>query len=108
VARSLFYELIKLGGPPGWVVSAGVAAGTTVALGYGAAAWFDRGERLSRERLQGISRAVGTTIVGRMRGRRKPTRGELEQQVGLGLEQALPEPDLEGQTTPNQGPDSGG
>jgi uncharacterized protein (DUF697 family) len=108
VARSLFYELIKLGGPPGWVVSAGVAAGTTVALGYGAAAWFDRGERLSRERLQGISRAVGTTIVGRIRGRRKPGRGELERQVGLGIAQALPEPELDDQTAPNQGPDSGG
>ena len=91
LARSLFYELIKFGGPPGWLVSAGVAAGATTALGYGAAAWFDRGERLSRQQLQGISSSVGTSIVGRMRGGRRPKRAELEQEVALVLEQAPPE-----------------
>jgi len=91
LARSLFYELIKFGGPPGWLVSAGVAAGATTALGYGAAAWFDRGERLSRQRLQGISSSVGTSIVGRMRGRRRPKRAELVHEISLALEQAPPE-----------------
>jgi len=90
LARTLFYELAKLGGPPGWLVSAAVAAGGTTALGYGAAAWFDRGERLSRQRLQGISRSVGTTIVGGMRGRRRPTRAEIEREVSLALDQTLP------------------
>jgi small GTP-binding protein len=89
LARSLFYELIKFGGPPGWLVSAGVAAGATTALGYGAAAWFDRGERLSRQQLQGISSSVGTTIVGRLRGRRRPKRAEIEREVGLALDQSL-------------------
>lgn len=102
LARSLFYELIKLGGPPGWIVSAGVAAGATAALGYGAAAWFDRGERLSRSRLQGISRSVGTTVVGRLRGRRKPKRSELEHEVGLGIEQALPDLQAEGSPAPDE------
>jgi small GTP-binding protein len=91
LARSLFYELIKFGGPPGWLVSAGVAAGATTALGYGAAAWFDRGERLSRQRLEGISSAVGTTIVGRMRGQRRPKRAELEQEIGQALSQSMAE-----------------
>jgi small GTP-binding protein len=100
LARSLFYEVIKLGGPPGWLVSAGVAAGATSALGYGAAAWFDRGERLSRRRLQGISTSVGTSIVGRMRGRRRPKRTEIEREVSLALEQALSEgpPDVKSST----------
>ena len=96
MARSLFYELIKLGGPPGWLVSAGVAAGATTALGYGAAAWFDRGERLSRRRMEGISRSVGSSIVGRLRGRRRPKRAELEQEVGLALEQSPPGHPLQG------------
>jgi uncharacterized protein (DUF697 family)/GTP-binding protein EngB required for normal cell division len=90
MARTLFYELIKLGGPPGWLVSAGVAAGATTALGYGAAAWFDRGERLSRERMQGISRSVGQSVVGRMRGRRRPRRGEMESEVRIILEETPP------------------
>ncbi|HKY84302.1 MAG TPA: GTPase [Anaerolineales bacterium] len=90
MARSLFYELIKFGGPPGWLVSAGVAAGATTALGYGAASWFDRGERLSRERLQGISRSVGETFVAHLRGRRRPGRGEIEREVELILEDTPP------------------
>ena len=90
MARTLFYELIKLGGPPGWLVSAGVAAGATTTLGYGAAAWFDRGERLSRERMQGISRSVGQSVVGRMRGRRRPRRGEMESEVRIILEETPP------------------
>jgi small GTP-binding protein len=90
MARSLFYELLKLGGPPGWLVSAGVAAGATTALGYGAAAWFDRGERLSRKRMEGISKSVGTSIVGRLRGNRRPKRAELERQVDLALQESSP------------------
>jgi uncharacterized protein (DUF697 family)/GTP-binding protein EngB required for normal cell division len=86
LARALFYELVKFGGPPGWLVSAGVAAGATTALGRGAAAWFDRGERLSRERMQGISRAVGQSVVGRLRGRRRLRRAEMEHEVRLALE----------------------
>src|SRR3970040_1484003 len=77
LARSLFYELIKFGGPPGWLILAGVATAGTAALGYGAAAWFDRGKRLSRQRLQGISSSVGTSIVGRMRGRGGPKGAQL-------------------------------
>jgi len=75
---------------PGWLVSAGVAAGATTALGYGAASWFDRGERLSRERLQGISRSVGETFVAHLRGRRRPGRGEIEREVELILEDTPP------------------
>jgi small GTP-binding protein len=86
MARALFYVLSKFGGPPGWLVSAGVAAGATTALGRGAAAWFDRGERLSRERMQGISRAVGQSVVGRLRGRRRLRRAEMEHEVRLALE----------------------
>jgi small GTP-binding protein len=83
LGRTLFYELSKLGGPPGWVVAAGVAAGTTVALGYAASIWFDRGERLSRGALARISRAVSQLIVDRLKdmGRRKPKRMTLRQRL---------------------------
>lgn len=90
LARSLFYELIKVGGPPAWLVSAGVAAGATTALGHAAAAWFDRGERLSRERMKEISRSVGTGVVTRLRGRRRPRRQAMEEEVRLVVEDTLP------------------
>ncbi len=83
LGRSLFYELSKFGGPPGWLVAAAVAAGTTVAMGYGAAAWFARGERLSREQLGRVSRAVSWRLVERLRGlgRRRPQRIVLQDEV---------------------------
>jgi small GTP-binding protein len=88
LARSLFYELAKLGGPPGWLVSAGVAAGTTAGMGYAAAVWFERGERLSGEGLKRISRAVTEQVMDRLRGlgRKRPGRITLRQRVSEALE----------------------
>lgn len=88
LGRSLFYELSKLSGPPGWLISAGVAAGTTVALGYAAAIWFDRGEKLSAKVLGRVSKAVGATVIERLKdvGRRKPKRVTLRQRVSEILE----------------------
>ncbi|MEW6568095.1 MAG: GTPase [Chloroflexota bacterium] len=93
LGRTLFYELSKLGGPPGWLVAAAVAAGTTVAMGYGAAAWFDRGERLSREQMRRLSRAVSQGLIARLRrlGRRQPKRIVLQEQIGRALEEMPPQ-----------------
>ncbi len=92
LGRSLFYELSKFGGPPGWLVAAAVAAGTTVAMGYGAAAWFDRGERLSREQMRRLSRRVSQGVVERLRrlGRRRPERIVLQQEVSRALGEMAP------------------
>jgi uncharacterized protein (DUF697 family) len=83
LARSLFYELSKFGGPPGWLVSAGVAAGTTLALGRAASVWFERGERMSGEALQRLSRATAGGLMQRLGSgrRRAPTRAELQSEV---------------------------
>ena len=96
LGRSLFYELSKLGGPPGWLVGAAVAAGTTVAMGYASAAWFERGERLSRGAVQQISRRVSQTLIERLKGigRRQSRRITLRQQVSEVLEE-LPEGERE-------------
>ena len=48
VGRTVFQELSKLGGPPGWLLSAAIASSTTVVMGYAAAMWFERGERADR------------------------------------------------------------
>jgi len=89
LARNLFYELMRLGGPPGWLVAAAVAAGTTTALGYGAQAWFERGERLSRDRLASLSRQVGERVARDLTslGRRRPGRITIEQRVEKTLAQ---------------------
>lgn len=88
LGRTLFYELAKLGGPPGWLVSAAVAAGTTVAIGYAATAWFERGVKLSGEAMQRISKAVSETVIARLRnlGRRRPEKQTLRERVLEALE----------------------
>lgn len=93
LARSLFYELTKFGGPPGWLVAAGVAAGTTAALGRGAVLWFERGERLSAETLQRLSRSTTDGLIGRLgRGRwRAPSRRVLQDDVQIALAEIEPE-----------------
>lgn len=88
LARSLFYELTKFGGPPGWLVGAAVAGGTTVAMGRAAIAWFERGEKLSGETLRRLSRATTEALVGRLgRGgrRRAPGRNVLQSEVQQAL-----------------------
>jgi small GTP-binding protein len=83
LGRSLFYELSKLGGPPGWLVAAAVAAGTTTAIGYAVATWFENGSAISRTQLRRTSRAVGDALVERLRemGSRKPKKGTLKDRV---------------------------
>lgn len=83
LGRTLFHELAKLGGPPGWLVAAAVAAGTTVAIGYGAAVWFENGERLSSETMRQISRQISQSIIQRLKdlGRRRPQRATLRERV---------------------------
>lgn len=87
LARSLFYELSKFGGPPGWLVSAGVAAGTTLALGRAATVWFERGERMSGEALQRLSRSTSSGLMQRLGSgrRRAPRRAELQSEVESAL-----------------------
>jgi small GTP-binding protein len=46
LGRTLFQELSKLGGLPGWLLSAAIASSTTVVMGYAAVRWFEKGERI--------------------------------------------------------------
>jgi small GTP-binding protein len=94
IGRTLFHELTKLGGPPGWILAAGVAAGTTAALGYASAAWFDKGDKLSRESLAKISQTVTQEIIDRFKGlgRRKPEQKDLQTRIRHTIRE-MPGPD---------------
>jgi GTPase len=83
LGRSLFQQLSKLGGPPGWIVSAAVAAGATVVIGYSAVLWFERGERLTRGAFQKIAANVSRHLLDSLRnmGRRRPSRRALSERI---------------------------
>jgi GTP-binding protein Era len=93
LGRTLFYELSKFGGPPGWLLSAAVASGTTASMGYAAAVWFGRGERIAPETLRQIGKGAGQAVVDRLKGMgRRRLRGRaMEEQVTAVLE-GLPAP----------------
>lgn len=90
MGRSLFYQLMKVGGPPGWLVAAAVAGGTTVVLGYAAAIWFERGERLSSAAQQEMVQRVAAVLTERLKGlgRKRPSRTTLEEEVRQALEES--------------------
>ncbi len=87
LGRTLFYELSKLGGIPGWVLSAAVASSTTVAMGYAAVRWFEKGERLSTEALKKMAGQVTQSLMQGLRnlGSRKPARKTLQEQIEKSL-----------------------
>ncbi len=74
LGRSLFYELSKFTGLPGWLLSAAIAVSMTVVMGYAAVIWFERGERLSNENVQQLSREFTKVFADNLKGilKRKP------------------------------------
>jgi GTPase len=88
LGRTLFEELSKLGGLPGWLLSAAIASSTTVVMGYAAVRWFDKGQKLSAEALKKLTQEVTTFLLGALKnlGKRKPGQKGLQQQVAQSLE----------------------
>jgi small GTP-binding protein len=95
LGRTLFQELSRLGGPPGWVLAAAIASSTTAVMGYAAAVWFERGERLTGDALRRLTKAVTGHMLEALRGlgRRRPDRRTLEEKIASALEEA-PLPDV--------------
>jgi small GTP-binding protein len=89
LGRTLFQQLSKLGGVPGWLLSSAIAASTTVAMGYAASVWFEKGERISQEKLSTLTKNLTKELVERLKNifKRKPSKKSLEQALGESLEQ---------------------
>lgn len=88
LGRTLFQELSKLGGLPGWLLSAAIAASTTVVMGYAAVRWFEKGERLSSEALKKLTQGMTAYLLDTLKslGKRKPGQKGLREQITQSLE----------------------
>jgi small GTP-binding protein len=88
LGRTLFQEFSKLGGLPGWLLSAAIASSTTVVMGYAAVRWFEKGERLSSEALKKLTQELTTTLLDSLKdlGKRKPDQKALQQNITESLE----------------------
>ncbi len=93
LARTAFQELSKLGGVPGWVLSASIAAATTVAIGYAATLWFSSGEKPTQEALHKIVANVSGYLRDQLTGmgKKKPGRETLRERITQSLSN-LPRP----------------
>jgi len=87
VARTIFQQLSKLGGVPGWVLSAAIAASTTVAIGYGAMFWFARGEKPTQEAMKKIIEEVTAYLKDQLAvlGEQAPQKGTLRERITQAL-----------------------
>ena len=77
-----------MGGLPGWLLSAAIAASTTVVMGYAAVRWFEKGEMLSSEALKKLTQTLTATLLERLKnlGKRKPGQQELQKNISEALE----------------------
>lgn len=76
LARTVFSELSKLGGVPGWVLSASIAGGTTLSIGMVVLRWFQTGTKPDRKEMGRMAGKFGKTVRDRLSkmGRKKPTK----------------------------------
>jgi small GTP-binding protein len=88
LGRTLFQELSKLGGLPGWLLSAAIASSTTVVMGYAAVRWFEKGEKLSAEALKKLTQGMTTTLLDTLKslGKHKPGQKGLRERITQSLE----------------------
>jgi small GTP-binding protein len=90
LGRTLFQELSKLGGPPGWLLSAAIASSTTVVMGYAAIVWFERGEKLTGDSLKQLTKTLTDTLVEALKGfgKKKPSKETLQETLRETLEKS--------------------
>lgn len=88
LGRTIFQELSKFGGLPGWLLAAAVAGSTTVVMGYAAVNWFEKGERLSSETLNKMTRTITAELLNSLKtlGKRKPSKDLLQESIEKSLE----------------------
>ncbi len=88
LGRSLFQQFSKLGGVPGWLLSAAIASSTTVVMGYAAVRWFEKGEKLSSAALKKLAQGMTTTMLETLKsfGKRKPGQKGLRERITHSLE----------------------
>jgi len=87
-ARTLFQQLVTKVPGPGWLFGTALAAATTAAIGFAAQTWFERGERLTDEKMRELVDQNTQRIAGRLRTLGK---APAKEQLTAGIDQALNE-----------------
>jgi small GTP-binding protein len=83
LGRTVFQQISKLGGVPGWLLSAAVATSTTVVMGYAASVWFETGERVSNDALRRMTADMTRALLQIIRGsgKARPDKKSLKSRI---------------------------
>ena len=99
LGRVLFQQLSKFAAVPGWILSSAIATSMTIAMGYAAIEWFEKGERISNEKVRQLSRELSQSLVLRLREifKRKPSKKQLKKVVAdlVGEKETTTHPETE-------------
>lgn len=86
LGRTLFQQLSKFGGVPGWALSASVASSATVAIGFAVMRWFETGQKPTHKDMLEVASQTQKALTAKLRGK-KPGKKQLTEE----LEELLPE-----------------
>ncbi|MEW6281606.1 MAG: GTPase [Candidatus Eremiobacterota bacterium] len=98
LGRAAFQQLSKLGGIPGWALSASIAVSGTVTIGYAVMIWFETGRKATHQDMVAMASGLQKSLVSRLSGK-KPGKEKLTSD----LEHLLPE--LTGELDPADKPE---
>lgn len=96
-ARTLFQQLSKLAGPPGWVLSMTIATATTIAIGGACVKWFSTGVKPSNDSVN----KVGSDIQKKMlsfdflKRKSKPSKKQIGDKLTASIEHLTQELEAE-------------
>lgn len=107
LARTAFGQLSKLGGVPGWALSASIAAGTTLSIGALIIEWFETGTKPKKGEMGRMASSYGQRIRETLKGlgKKKPTKESLTQALD-GLLENEPPPGVNSEDPPPPEPES--
>jgi len=83
LGRTLFQQLSKAGGLPGWLLSSAIATSMTVVMGYASIIWFEKGEKVSGETMKILTSKITKQMIEALKKKRgkRPSKEEISQDV---------------------------
>ncbi len=105
LGRTLFQQLSKFASVPGWLLSSAIATSMTVVMGYAAIEWFEKGERVTSERFNELSKELSQSMLERFKQvfKKKPSKKKLKETVvELVSEPPITASKQDGWTEPNR------
>lgn len=87
LGRRLFMELSKLGGIPGWALSAAIASSMTMVMGYSAVMWFERGQKISGKTMSQMTKAITGFLLENIKslGKQRPSKKTLKEHMSTAM-----------------------